>query len=132
MAIAITALLAVLFGIIDFGRALYTYSFVTSAAREGARWAMVRGSESCAWSSNTLPGCNATQASVQSYVKGLFGGATNPANATVTPTWPSCSGTTNAPGCTVAVNVVYNFQFMLPFMPLTIPISSSSKMVISQ
>ena len=41
--IVMGVLLALMFGIIDFGRALYTYSFVAQLARQGARWAIVRG-----------------------------------------------------------------------------------------
>jgi Flp pilus assembly protein TadG len=36
--------LTMLFGIVDFGRALYAYHFVSHAAREAARWAAVNGS----------------------------------------------------------------------------------------
>jgi hypothetical protein len=43
-ALVLTILLAVIFGIIDSGRALYTYHFVSQAAREATRWASVRGS----------------------------------------------------------------------------------------
>lgn len=32
-----------LFGVIDFARALYSYHFVSDAAREASRWASVRG-----------------------------------------------------------------------------------------
>ena len=32
------------FGVMDFGRALYTYHFVSNAACEATRYAMVRGS----------------------------------------------------------------------------------------
>jgi Flp pilus assembly protein TadG len=49
--IAISVLLMVVFGVIDCSRALYTYHFVSYAAAEGARYAMVRGGDwpsSCA------------------------------------------------------------------------------------
>ena len=35
--------LVLMFGMIDLARALYSYHFVTTAAREGARFASVRG-----------------------------------------------------------------------------------------
>lgn len=133
-AIVMAVLLALLFGIADFARAIYTYSFVSNVAREGARWAIVRGAESCTYSNNTLASCNASQTTIQAYVKGLFGGPANPADATVSVSWPPClvPAGGNAPGCTVAVNVQYNFAF-LPFVShLTIPMSSTSQMVISQ
>jgi Flp pilus assembly protein TadG len=136
-ALAMGALLALCFGIIDFGRALYTYSFVTTVAREGTRWAAVRGSSSCTNSNNTLSDCNASAAEIQSYVQSLSEGATNPSQMTVTPTWPTCTvgtnGAVNAPGCIVSVNVTYTFKFMLPFMPLfSIPFSTTSQLAISQ
>ena len=36
-------LFPLMFGIIDFSRALYAYHWVSYAAREGTRWASVRG-----------------------------------------------------------------------------------------
>jgi Flp pilus assembly protein TadG len=135
--LALGALLTLCFGIIDFGRALYTYSFITTVAREGTRWAAVRGSTSCTNSNNTLNDCNASVAQIQSYVQSLSEGATNPSQMVVTPTWPSCTvganGAVNAPGCIVSVNVTYTFTFMLPFMPkVSIPFSTASQLAISQ
>ncbi len=135
--LVMSALCAVLFGIVDCGRLLFAYTFVTDAAREGARWAMVRGSQSCAYSSNTLPQCNATVAQVQAYVKGLSYGTVTGSNLTVATAYPSCvaagNGASNAPGCVVSVTVSYPFKFTLPFLPnSSIAISSTSKMVISQ
>src|SRR5262249_53550139 len=45
-AVVLVILLTILFAIIDFGRALYTYHFVSNAAREATRWASVRSSSS--------------------------------------------------------------------------------------
>src|SRR6202011_4519957 len=53
-AIASTVALTMIFGIIDFGRGLYTYHLVANAARAGSRWAMVRGN-TC-----TAAGCPVT------------------------------------------------------------------------
>ena len=41
-ALMITILLVLMFGIVDLGRALFTANNLTSAAREGARWAAVQ------------------------------------------------------------------------------------------
>jgi Flp pilus assembly protein TadG len=135
-AIAMAAVLAILFGIIDFGRAMYTYGFVATMAREGARWAIVRGSESCT-NSPSLPDCGATKAEIVSYVQGLSEGATVASSINVTPSWPGtgCTGSTlNAPGCNVIVQVSYPFKFLaLPFFPKAgITMTSTSEMVISQ
>ena len=42
-ALVITLLMTLLFGIIGFGHALYTYHFVCNAAHEATRWATARG-----------------------------------------------------------------------------------------
>lgn len=127
-AVVATAFLLLLFGIVDFGRAVFTYHAVANAAREGSRYAMVRGS-SC-----TVAGCPATSATVQTYVRGRNSTLMAPSSITVTPSWPGttgCAAGGNAPGCTVTVTVTYPFHFMaLPFAD--IPMSSSSTMVISQ
>lgn len=135
-AIVLGVLLALLFGIIDFGRAMYTYAFVAQLARQGARWAIVRGSQ-C----TLLDHCGANQSDIQTYVRGLSEGATNPSNISVTSaTWTACpAGTTtgvHAPGCVLSVTVTYPFSFMLPYMPggsfATIHMTSSAQMVVSQ
>ncbi len=126
-AIVMALLLALMFGIIDFGRAIYTYCFVAQLAREGTRWAIVRGT-GC----TLLKDCDATQADVQAYVQSLSEGATNAGQITATTALgPGCS--TPATGCTIAVTVSYPFTFMLPFLPQTgITMASTSQMVISE
>lgn len=78
-----------LFGIIDFGRALYDYHFVSNAARTAARWAAVNGSKCSSDSSCTAPvdctsgtctpcssGCTAAaEGDVQNYVQMLASAA---------------------------------------------------------
>ncbi len=138
-AVVLTTLLAIMFGIVDFGRALYTYTFVAQLAREGARWAIVRGSKCSTLGDH----CNAQSTDVQTYLRGLNEGATNASSITATLTFPSCpagvpAGSQNAPGCLAKVTVTYPFQFIMPFMPksgnqlATINMSSTSQMVISQ
>lgn len=133
--IVMSIVLALTFGIIDFGRAMYTYGFVAQLAREGTRWASVHGADSCTNSQNTLPDCNASAADIQSYVQSLSQGATVASNISVKPPVYSCpSGSSgNAPGCTVTLTVTYPFTFILPYLPKAgIAMSSSSQMVISQ
>ena len=135
-ALVLTVCLAMLFGIIDFGRAMYTYTFVGQLARQGARWGIVRGSQ-C----TVLDHCNASKDDIQAYVRGLNEGATNPTSISVTQaTWTSCPPGTasgvHAPGCVLTVTVQYPFSFMLPYMPggslATINMASSAQMVVSQ
>ncbi|MGB8964629.1 MAG: TadE/TadG family type IV pilus assembly protein [Candidatus Cybelea sp.] len=136
---SIAVALAVIFGIMDLGRAMYTYASVTELAREGSRWSIVRGSQSCVNSANQLDNCNVLRsAPVQSYVQSLSKGAMVASEISVTARWPSCTatgpaGAINAPGCTVAISVKYPFQFLLPFLPqATLSMSGTSTMVISQ
>jgi Flp pilus assembly protein TadG len=136
MAFAAVAFFTLLFGIVDFSRALYTYSFVAQLAREGARWWIVRGTTSCTNSGSALNDCNATVAEVQSYVQSLSEGATNAPSIQVSPAPVSCPNGASAsasPGCTVSVKVTYPFGFIMGFMPkATLSMSSTSTMVVSQ
>ena len=138
MAVVSSVLLAMLFGIVEISLALYTYNYVSDAAREGTRYAIVRGS-SC----SVLTNCNVTAAEVQTYVQNLGYPGMKSANTTVTTTWYSPSTTTpvtwilcgtpcEAPGNAVKVNVTYSFQLSIPFVPRsTLSLHSTSQMVIA-
>src|ERR1022692_4089309 len=60
-------LLTMLFGIIQAGLALYSYHFIAEAAREGTRYAIVRGSACTSFAS----ACPASATDIQNYVTGL-------------------------------------------------------------
>ena len=129
-AIASTMALTMIFGIIDFGRGLYTFHLVSNAARSGSRYAMVRGN-TC-----TAVGCPVTSTQVQTYVRGLAPGI-DPNSLTVVTTWPagaSCVGlVNNNPGCPVVVTVTYPFKFIVSLLPgFTMSMSSASQMSIAQ
>lgn len=133
-AVAAMALLLFVFGILEFGRALYTYHTVANLARLGTRWAIVRGS-GC----SVLDSCNAGQTEVQAYVRTQAFALMNTSNITVTANWPgtpsaTCpSGTTKARGCLVSVNVTYPFDFWIPLIgpAQAFNLSSTSQMIIS-
>src|SRR5580692_6353215 len=61
-AVMISVLLLMMFGVVGFGTALYTYHFVSNTAREATRWASVRG-HSC------VGGCEASSTDVNTYVQ---------------------------------------------------------------
>ncbi len=129
-AISSALMLMLIFGILEFARAVYTYHTVDNAARLATRWAIVRGSDCVA------PACPATAATVKAYVASQLPLLTA-ANATVTTTWSNGSGCyanpPNAPGCTVAVTVSYPFNFDLPLVSKAVlQMSSTSQMVISE
>ena len=137
-ALVILLLLTLLFGIIGFGHALYTYHFVANAAREATRWASVRGSTCTALTG----GCPAAASDVQTYVSNVSGMGLKGSSITATTTWlpspsasyaPPCATTANAPGCVVQVQVVYQYKFFFPLLPPTgFNMQSTSQMVISQ
>lgn len=128
----------VLFGVMMVGFAFYSHNVIAEAAREGSRYAIVRGSQSCA---ESTPGCDATASSIRDYVRGLGFPGINPDNLTVTTTWsPTTAGTTctpsalcNNPGNQVRVQVQYAFPLDIPFVPSQmLNLTSTSQMVISQ
>jgi Flp pilus assembly protein TadG len=148
-----------LLGIIDFGRTMYIYHFVSNASREASRWAAVNGSTCNADAScNGQYGMNngpALGSDIATYVTTITpaGLSRNSPPLTTTASWPVqangpqtcttgaggalnctsiCATTLNAPGCTVEVKVSYTFNFLFPLVynsPLTL--SSSSEMVIA-
>lgn len=131
-AFAAMAILLFVFGILEFGRALYTYHTVANLARLGTRWAIVRGS-GCSY----LDSCNAGPTEVQAYVRTQAFALMNTGNINVTASWPgtnaTCpSGSTNARGCLVSVSVTYPFVFWVPLIGSQgFNISSTSQMIIS-
>ena len=144
-AVVVVVLVTFMMGIMDFSRFLYTYHHISNAAREGARWAAVRGSSWSATCSTPLAvsfDCRATTADVQSYVASITppGISTDSTVLQVLPTWPgtdptgvSCGSTLNSPGCVVNVQLTYAFKFMFAVLPLpTFNITSTSQMVILQ
>lgn len=149
-ALSVSVLMGLLIGILFVCLALYTRHFVSEAALEGARWAMVRGSASCT-NTPSLTGCNATQAQIQTYVQSLsFPGINSQSLAATTTwlslsastpaTWTACATTCNAPGNAVQVVVTYPFPFSIPSLTVktlsistnTLTFSSTAQLVISQ
>jgi len=162
-ALVFMLLMTMMLGILDFGRVLYAYHFVSNAARTAARWAIVTGHSCTNAGSCTAPiscgsgsctpcasGCaEAKTADVQNYVTMLAQVANINTSSTgcggsaclvTTPTWnpagsngPTiCSTTNNAAGCTVEVQVSYNFNFLVPFVhSSSVTMSSTSEMIIS-
>ena len=135
-ALASVALLTLFFGVMEMSIALYTYHFVSNAARLASRYAMVRGSQCSGFTS----ACPASNADIQTYIRGLDFPAIVPANLTVATTWPTtgsaCTPSAtpcNNPGNLVHIKVTYSLPLSIPFMKSsTLSLSSSSQMVISQ
>jgi Flp pilus assembly protein TadG len=143
-AVTFILFMTMLLGIAGFGLALYAYHFVSNTAREATRYAAVRGSTcaddgSCT-AANSASGTAgpATPADLQTFVTNVTPQGIDSSKITTTPSWPVqanspaiCNTTSNAPGCTVEVEVDYSFNFIFPLIsssPLTL--SSTSEMVI--
>jgi Flp pilus assembly protein TadG len=135
-AFVLIVLFTSIFGVIDFARAMYTYHFVSNAARDGTRFAIVRGF-TC---SPSLDYCQAQEFDYQTVLRRQMGGTGLDPNAVTADTkWPAvssnppiCATDQNYPGCIVRVQVAYAFKFIFPFMPANFSIQSASQMVISQ
>jgi Flp pilus assembly protein TadG len=152
-AIVLTAFLLMFFGIVDFSRAMYAYHFVSSAARDAARWAAVNG-YFCGSNGDNTCSSPADYAAIRTYVtdhlplgidstKVTFpaGSSSIPfthdsnsptiCSSTVTINGTSTGPFPNYPGCTVQVQVNYAFNFIAPIVNRnSITLSSTSEMVI--
>ena len=142
-AIALATLLTAIIGTVSGALALFAYHYTANAAREGARYAMVRGSTwKVACATPSTYGCTATGDSVKAFLVAIAPTGMKSANTAVTTTWPgtTAAGTAcyggngaNGPGCSVKVSVTYTFRMTLPLLPKkTLQFSSSSTMPISQ
>lgn len=142
-------LIVLIFGIVEFGIALYDYNLVANGARLGARYAAVRGDtcDTAKFSQFTNPDlrpCPAASANVVTFVRDNSPGV-HPADLTVDPEWyntPNCpltavgGGTSSSDqrgqGCIVTVSVSYTFNFLgLPFLASP-TMKSSSTLTITQ
>ncbi|HEY0263077.1 MAG TPA: TadE/TadG family type IV pilus assembly protein [Granulicella sp.] len=128
-----------LLGLFEFCLALYADHFVSYAASEGARYAVVRGSSwasSCGASYATYS-CTAAGSNVSDYVKSITPGGITVSHLTVNTTYqagPSGGGCTGPDlGCMVQVTVSYPFDFLLPLVSVSaFTLQSSSAMTVSQ
>lgn len=134
MALASGVLLAALMGVFQASLMLYTNHFLSYAARDGARYAMVRGSNSC-WtdgvSTSHITGCNdMTGAGVVGHVESRgVNWITQCVKPCVSVTWPNG---TNAPGNPVKVQVSYPYTLYVPWVkPISITLESTSQMIIA-
>jgi Flp pilus assembly protein TadG len=139
-ALSSTILIAIVLGIFETSSAVYSYTYLSDAAREGIRYAIVRGSACTGFSECSSTPVGATSAQVQAYVKSLGYPGITSNNLTTTTTWPTTGSACtpiaspcNNPGDLVKVVVAYKYPLNIPFVPWkTINMSSTSEMVISQ
>jgi Flp pilus assembly protein TadG len=145
MALASAVFFALVFGIVQISFAFYIFNFVSDAAREATRWAIVRGSASCTNTPN-LSACNATSTDIQNFVQQLNLPGSHASNLAVqvnwlqvgtttkgATTWTQCPSACTNPGNAVQVQVSYPFRLAIPFWQSpALSLSSTSQMVISQ
>lgn len=133
-ALSALILMAVMVGVIGSALAMYTYHFVSSAAQQGTRFAMVRGytwskdsPTSCSTSAppnfTMVYNCTASSTDIQNYVQSLATGGISASGVTINTTnsyvWPGATpdgttapcATTNSQGCLVKVTVSYTYNF---------------------
>jgi len=117
-ALALTAFLLMLFGVLDVARAYWAWQALGNAAREGARWAIVHGSESGLTKKQT-------EDQLADYVEQQFGKAL-PQGWKSKVKWPSNS---NDPGEPVQVEIESDFNAATPFLGLKkLKLSGASEM----
>lgn len=139
-ALCASILMGLVIGWIGFASAMYNYQFVSSAAQQGVRFAMVRGHT---WSNTTTTSCStsappnfkmpydceASAADIQNYVQNLATAGITQSNVTIITTsasvWPgktpdgttTTCATANSQGCIVKVTVSYNFPLINAILP---------------
>ena len=104
-ALVVPVLVLMIFGCVDFCRAMWTNNTIAQAALEGARYASLRSVDS------DQP---ATAAHVSRAVRDSAVGLTR-SRVKVNTSWPSG----NNPGAIVTVAVTYNFEFVTPLLPIS-------------
>jgi Flp pilus assembly protein TadG len=139
-AIVAAGLLLLIFAIINFGIAIYSYSMVSYAANDAVRWASVRGATYTPPGSSTPTPAQASD--ILNHVVAAMPTLTTSEAVANCPTDTTsgalevCTqwqGGQNSVGMIVQVQVQYNLPLNIPFMsPIILPLSAYSQMSISQ
>ena len=112
-ALSATILFLLAFGAFEISRAIWTFSTISYAAKEGVRYAMIHGADNAGVSAN---GTALTQTDVEDDIEDVVKDAApglNRNSLIIRTTWTP----NNSPGSTVRVSVEYPLQVM--FSPLT-------------
>jgi len=130
--------LTMIFGILEFGYAVFSYNFVSNAAREGSRFVMVRG-KTCSGLSGGCPisgcgpsvNCDTLQTQINKLAVGI-----NTSNLTVKASCVTSPGVFAtlpcAPGVPVQVKVQYVFTLFAPLNSRSLTMTSTSQRVVWQ
>jgi len=140
-AMSAVIVLLLLFGVVEVSRIMLVYTTVADAARIGARYAITHGTTPNDTATNA--DVSSMQSSVQTAVKSFLGPGTVNVNApglTITTAFPSvaCSGSASTSTCTgttpgnlVQVTVSYPYDLLIPYLPISVTIGSTSAGVIT-
>jgi len=110
-----------LFAVMQMSSAVYSYHMVSTAAREGVRYAIVHSPTSA--NPSTM---DQIEQVAKSYASGL-----DQSQLTVTATFPADPRLVTQKDAQVVVT--YNYPLNIPFIsPVTLSLSSTSKMLVSQ
>jgi Flp pilus assembly protein TadG len=127
IALAMPIMVAFFFTMIELCLAFYTYCMISESAREGSRYAIVRGA-TC--QTGTGGSCTVSASTMNSVVTHL--GWPNLGGGTMTATTTYPDGNEN-PGSRVQVVVNYTFPYNIPFAPKgSMHMASTSVMYIVQ
>jgi Flp pilus assembly protein TadG len=126
-AVTLPVLFTLLFCFMEMCLAFYSHNMISELAREGTRYAMVRGA-SCLTTASAS--CQVTTSQVNSFVSGI--GFPNLGGGTITPVASYPDGNA-AIGSRVQVLVTYVFPITMPFVPTSsITMTSTSVATIVQ
>jgi Flp pilus assembly protein TadG len=117
-----------IFAILDFGRYVYYVQVLNNAAREGARYAIVHGSNSFQ-PAGPAPDDPAVDAVVRNFAVGVTGNSA----LTVSSVWGTPPNPpTNNRGSKVDVSVTYAFHPLIPLIPIPpITITGEATLVVN-
>jgi hypothetical protein len=121
-----------LFALIEGGRFILVYETLHSATRDGARYAIVNGSNSLMCPTGPMPGggtsCDLTGERVKQRVREAAFGLLTAQLDVPTPVWVP----DNSRGSTVTVRAIYSYTTLLPIVPFPpITIEAESSLVIN-
>ena len=120
-AMTATVCFTLLFGVMEMSSAVYSYHMVSTAAREGVRYAIVHSPTSAN---------PATTDQIQDYAK-TYASGLDVSQLTVTASFPSDPRLVTQKDAQVVVT--YNYPLNIPFIsPVTLSLTSTSKMLVSQ
>jgi len=121
-----------LLGIIEGGRFIFYYELLNHATREGARYAIVHGSNALGCKSGPMPDsrppCDLTGELVKQRVRDSAFGALGTGVVVPNPVWQP----NNERGSTVTVSATYAYSVLIPLVPFPpITVDAESTLVVN-